>query len=135
MSRGLKNCNPGNIRLSSIDYQGEVMSSDTAFKQFGSMKWGYRAMFVLLHTYKVRHGAQSLKDMIYRWAPPSENETEIYVACVAREARVDPAIELDTLQREVMLPIVAAMSRVENGTAASWSDVEQGWDLFITDYK
>lgn len=36
--RGLRNNNPGNIRLSSTKYQGEVQpSQDTAFKQFESM--------------------------------------------------------------------------------------------------
>lgn len=44
--RGLRNNNPGNIRLSSTKYQGEVQpSQDTAFKQFESMAYGYRAIF------------------------------------------------------------------------------------------
>lgn len=51
MSRGLSNCNPGNIRQSKVRYKGEVQPSrDPAFKQFESLAWGYRAVFVLLHT-------------------------------------------------------------------------------------
>ena len=47
MSRGLANCSPGNIRQSKTRYQGEVVPSrDKAFKQFQTMAWGYRAMFV-----------------------------------------------------------------------------------------
>ena len=49
MSRGLDNRNPGNIRRSRVRYRGEVQpSGDADFKQFESMEWGYRAMFVLL---------------------------------------------------------------------------------------
>ena len=60
MSRGLSNCNPGNIRQSKVRYKGEVQPSrDPAFKQFESLAWGYRAVFVLLHTYRVRHGLRT----------------------------------------------------------------------------
>ena len=46
MSRGLSNCNPGNIRQSKVRYKGEVQPSrDPAFKQFESLAWGYRAVF------------------------------------------------------------------------------------------
>ena len=35
MSRGIENCNPGNIRRSRVSYKGEVHPSrDKAFKQF-----------------------------------------------------------------------------------------------------
>lgn len=84
MSRGLSNRNPGNIRQSAVRYKGEVRPSrDPAFKQFESMPWGYRAIFVLLDTYRIRHGLDTIRGMISRWAPPSENRTEIYIRAVA----------------------------------------------------
>ena len=71
MSRGMSNCNPGNIRRSRTRYKGEVRPSrDPEFKQFASLEWGYRAIFVLLHTYRVRYGLGSLDGVIARWAPP-----------------------------------------------------------------
>ena len=80
MSRGLDNRNPGNIRRSGVRYRGEVRPSrDADFKQFKSMEWGYRAMFVLLHTYSVRYGCNTLSKMISRYAPPSENDTQAYI--------------------------------------------------------
>lgn len=73
MSRGLQNCNPGNIRQSKVRYKGEVRPSrDPAFKQFESLAWGYRAIFVLLDTYRIRYGLDTIRGMISRWAPPSE---------------------------------------------------------------
>ncbi|MEG0499193.1 MAG: structural protein P5, partial [Alistipes sp.] len=84
MSRGLTNCNPGNIRCSKVRYKGEVQPSrDRAFKQFETLAWGYRAIFMLLHTYRVRYGLHTIERMIARWAPPIENHTQQYIRYVA----------------------------------------------------
>ena len=131
LPRGLRNNNPGNIRISGTRYMGEVQpSQDRAFKQFESMAWGYRAMFVLLYTYQKKNGLNTLREMINRYAPPVENNTEGYVSRVAKEAGVDADAPVDTLNAAEMRPVVAAMSAVENGRAAVLSDVWAGWDLF-----
>ncbi len=130
-SRGLRNCNPGNIRLLPTRYQGEVVpSQDKAFKQFQTMAWGYRAMFVLLHTYR-KNGYRTLRQMINRYAPPCENDTGAYLNTVSAQAHVFADVELDTLDPAEMIPVVSAMSRVENGVAAVEADVRAGWDLFV----
>lgn len=131
MSRGLRNRNPGNIRRSKTTYMGEVTSSDPDFKAFESMPWGYRAMFVLLDTYKRRHGCNTLRQMITRWAPPSENDTESYIQTVAKRSLVSADSPISTDNKEIMVPIVKAMSLVENGKAAVDAEVEAGWKLFI----
>ena len=46
LPRGLRNNNPGNIRKNSDVFQGEKTSSDKEFKQFKSMAYGYRAIFI-----------------------------------------------------------------------------------------
>lgn len=131
MSRGLTNLNPGNIRQSKVRYKGEVRPSrDPAFKQFESMAWGYRAIFVLLDTYRIRYGLDTVQGMISRWAPPSENHTEIYIRAVAEAMGIADDRPLDTRDRATMLRMAAAISRVENGTTADLDDVEQGWELF-----
>ncbi|MDE6877358.1 MAG: structural protein P5 [Alistipes sp.] len=131
MTRGLRNRNPGNIRRSKTRYLGEVTPSrDAVFKQFETMAWGYRAMFVLLDSYR-RRGYGTLRQMIARYAPPVENHTENYIRCVATWSGVDADEPLDTHDRTIMLAVVAAMSRMENGREAVMSDVEAGWTLFI----
>ena len=76
LSRGLRNCNPGNIRRSNTKYQGEkTHSTDSAFKQFESLEWGYRAIFMLLHTYRVRGYGDTITKMISRYAPPCEKSS------------------------------------------------------------
>lgn len=130
MSRGIDNCNPGNIRRSRVRYCGERHpSTDAQFKQFESMAWGYRAMFVLLDAYHKRYGLSTLREMITRYAPPEENHTALYIAVVSDLTGIHPDEALDTRDRKVMVPIVAAMSKVENGTPADRSEVEAGWNL------
>lgn len=130
MSRGIDNCNPGNIRLSKVFYRGEVQpSQDAAFKQFSSMEWGYRAMFVLLDTYARRYGLNTIRGMISRYAPPSENNTEAYIAAVCEWTGIAADEVLDTRSRRDMVPIVVAMSRIENGVPALRLQVEKGFDL------
>ena len=52
LPRGLRNNNPGNIRINGDLFQGEVRpSKDKSFKQFETMAYGYRAMFVILRNY------------------------------------------------------------------------------------
>ena len=112
MSRGLSNRNPGNIRQSAVRYKGEVRPSrDPAFKQFESMPWGYRAIFVLLDTYRIRHGLDTIRGMISRWAPPSENRTEIYIRAVADAVGIADDRPVDTRDRTTMLRMAAAISR------------------------
>lgn len=133
MSRGLSNCNPGNIRRSKVRYQGEVHPSrDASFKQFSAMEWGYRAIFVLLDTYRIRYGLDTVEGMISRWAPPSENHTTTYVRYVAQYVGVGEKEPIDTHNQRTMLRFAAAISRVENGAEAEMENVARGWELFIS---
>lgn len=132
MARGLKNRNPGNIRQSKVRYKGEMRPSrDPAFKQFESLAWGYRAVFMLLHTYRIRHGLRTVRGMISRWAPPSENHTEAYIRAVTADTGIGPDEPVDTLDPATMIPLAAAISRVENGVVADRDEIGRGWALFI----
>ena len=131
MSRGLDNNNPGNIRRSRVRYKGErVPSSDPEFRQFESVEWGYRAIFVLLYTYYARHGCRTLRQMIDRYAPPVENPTSAYMRFVARNAGIDPDYVIDIGNRALMVDIVCAISRFENGVDADRNAVLRGWELY-----
>lgn len=132
MSRGLRNNNPGNIRRSRVRYLGEVRPSrDPDFKEFETMAYGYRAMFVLLDTYRSRYGLDTIRRMLYRYAPPEENLTERYVQYVVDYSGIMPDEVVDTRSELDMIPIVAAMSKMENGVGANRQEVEEGWRLFV----
>lgn len=134
--RGLRNNNPGNIRKNNIVYQGEVVpSKDEAFRQFITMAYGYRAMFTVLYTYQKKYGINTIADAIVRYAPSIENHTTAYIDAVSEWSGVPATSHITTTNADVMIPIVAAMSRVENGVPADMREVEQGWKLFIQDYR
>lgn len=130
MSRGYRNNNPGNIRRSSIRYKGEKESNDAQFKQFESMAWGFRAIFILLDTYRVKHGLNTLQEMLNRYAPPSENNTTEYVNFVSRRSKVADISRVDTSSAQQMIPIVTAIAVMENGSEPDADDVKAGWELY-----
>lgn len=133
MSRGLRNNNPGNIRQNSDNFLGEIKpSADPTFKQFESIEYGYRAIFVTLNTYQKKYGLSTIRTMISRWAPPKDNnDTEAYIRAVSAESGVPENSRITSTNKDVMIPIVAAMSRVENGVTANITEVQRGWDLFM----
>lgn len=131
MSRGLRNNNPGNIRINGDKFQGEVIPSrDKAFKQFASAAYGYRAVFKILRNYSMKYSLKTLRQMIRRWAPPEDNnDTEAYIKAVSDSAKIFPDAPVDVNNEDVMCRIVAGMSRVENGVPAEMGDVRAGWRL------
>ncbi len=130
MSRGLRNNNPGNIRKSATVWQGEMIPSiDAAFKQFESMPYGYRAMIKLLQNYSKVNKCRTIRTMVSRWAPPSENDTQSYIATVRTLTGMDVDRTVNVDDKATMCSLAAAMSQVENGKRAVMADVEAGWEL------
>lgn len=132
MSRGLRNCNPGNIRSSGVLYLGEVRpSKDREFKQFRTMAWGYRALFALLQSYALRYRLTTLRGIVARYAPPSENDTGAYLDALCRWTGFGPDEAVDHRDRDAMVAVASAVSRMENGVAAVADEVAEGWRLFL----
>lgn len=84
--RGIRNNNPLNIRrVRGTIWKGQcAVQSDPEFVQFESMKWGIRAAFCILRTYETKYHANCVVDIITRWAPPSENDTQRYIRNVCQ---------------------------------------------------
>jgi hypothetical protein len=92
-------------------------------------------MLVLLHTYAVKHGCNTLSKIINRYAPPTENFTEGYIRCVAHATHLRPDEVISSTDGAVMTAVVAAMSEVENGVKADMTAVWRGWELFMADFN
>lgn len=130
MSRGLRNNNPGNIRKSPTKWQGEKSpSTDKDFKQFTTMAYGYRAMIKLLQNYSKLYRCKTIRQMISRYAPASENNTAAYINAVCQSSNLSPDAIVPVDNPVVMCVVVGAMSRVENGVPANMADVRAGWNL------
>lgn len=127
--RGIRNNNPGNIEWGS-PWQGLVprdRATDPRFCQFTDPAYGIRALAVVLLTYydkrKARDGSRidSVREVIERWAPPSENNTSAYAKQVAAVLNVDPNSETLNLHDYATLRgIVEGIIRHENGNPDSY---------------
>lgn len=111
--RGIRNNNPGNIRKGSVNWRGLAPAkdqTDPAFWIFEAPVWGLRAIAVILQNYQRRDGLKTVRQMINRWAPPEENDTDAYVAKVASSVGEDPdapvSIDAPGLLRGLVLAIV-----------------------------
>lgn len=118
MTRGLRNNNPLNIRRNNTKWQGlSATQTDKSFFQFKTMAYGYRAAFKTLQTYILNKydtdkdgTANELEDVIMRWAPPCENNTEVYIATVEKRSGISRHTILNRNNREQLIAVVAAMS-------------------------
>lgn len=128
--RGIRNNNPLNIRRTQSKWLGEVDSlkgqRDTAFCQFSSLAYGYRACAKLLQTYQIKHKLYVLDKIIGRWAPPSENDTRAYAIIVANQMTkelgtpISVASLLDIIKdRATLRALLVSMHLVENGQLPS----------------
>ena len=128
--RGIRNCNPGNIRITKDKWQGlHSVQTDKEFFQFEAMKWGYRALIRTLQNYRKRHGCMTIADFIRRWAPSSENDTLAYIKAVCNQLGVPSVYVPDVDDKDTMCAFASAISRHENGVEADRKEVEDGWDL------
>ncbi|MBK43685.1 MAG: hypothetical protein CMC83_07495 [Flavobacteriaceae bacterium] len=115
--RSKRNNNPGNIRANSTDWNGSV-GSDGSFVIFDSPEKGVRAMAKTLETYQNKHGLTTPAQIINRYAPASENNTNAYVA--ALESAGFPANQPIDLSEDPVKhkKFISAMIKHEGGQEA-----------------
>ena len=141
MNRGQRNNNPLNIRRSPDRWEGaREEQTDKSFVQFETMAYGYRAAWKVLDTYcltmRRERKAYNVRNIISRWAPPSENPTEAYIRTVVclsglggneNIPRPLRGRDLDKTAR-----LIAAMTCVECGIPykdVDWEAIWEGYDL------
>ena len=133
---GIRNNNPLNIRRGKSRWKGEKTPSNfcppkglvgVAFCRFESMEWGLRAAFCILRTYRDKHKANCIEDIITRWAPPSENDTDAYIKAVCKLTGFGGK---ERLTEKDWPRLVAAMARQECGITLSEDVIQKGFRLF-----
>lgn len=113
--RGIRNNNPGNIKLSGDNWQGlSSVQPDPTFFTFTEAKWGIRAISVIMRVYRDTHNIYTIEDIVNRYAPPSENETNSYVGFVENETGI-PRDQILTYNDTEKLLITMAIIKFENG--------------------
>lgn len=130
LPRGLRNNNPGNLRITNDTWQGSI-GNDGSFVTFSNMSWGVRAMATIVAK-DIIQGKNTITKYITEYAPPSENDTAKYISRVSAGSgfganQVLPMSQ-DTLQR-----LIRAQIAMENGDEYSYmvpsADIIQGIQL------
>jgi hypothetical protein len=118
--RGIRNNNPGNIRLNKAnDWLGKVpadKNTDGSFEQFTDYKFGVRALIMLLRNY-IKDKRDTITTIFDAFAPATENNTQAYIKFVAKRLGIG---EKDTIKptRDIMKALVQAIAKMENGVEA-----------------
>lgn len=121
--------NPLNIRYSARNRWLGQVGEYRGFCVFSNVAYGFRAAFVLLSNY-IKQDTRTIEDIIKRWAPPSENDTERYISFVAEDVMIDRNKKLTNQSIHdywTIIMIIRAMAKMECGR---WYD-EQQINLFI----
>jgi len=132
LPRGIRS----NIKLGT-DWDGLAdEQSDPTFCVFKESVWGIRALMRILLVYRFSHKKSNIEDIIGRWAPPSENDTDAYIKFVCDRMNFNPMDKLDN-SIEHYLPLVKSIIKMENGDQP-YSDellvegMYKAWDGFPT---
>lgn len=114
--RGIRDNNPGNLKITDIKWQGKVSpSTDPVFEQFTSPEWGIRALAKCILT-DCKEGLNTVHKIIDKYAPSSENNTIAYERSVAEHLKVGVDDVLDADDYETMYALVSAIILHENGS-------------------
>lgn len=115
VARGIRNNNPGNIRHGE-KWQGlSDKQTDSSFCIFKTPEYGIRAMAKILLNYQKKYGLKTIKQIISRWAPPNENNTQSYIKSVSLAVSVDPEEEISLNNKNIMMSLIKAIIKHENG--------------------
>ncbi len=83
--RGIRNNNPGNLRIANVAWEGKIpreKNTDGSFEQFCAPEFGIRALVKNALNYQNKYNLWTPRAMIWKWAPPNENNSDKYVTDV-----------------------------------------------------
>lgn len=129
--------NPMSIRKSKTPWIGEVIpGEDEEFCQFESFVYGIRAGCLILRAYYHKYGLFTVRKIINRWAPPSENDTSSYQACVADDIGVGLDDSMNLSDINSLIALAKAIIRHEQGRVLpSEENVYEGTSFAVNGSK
>jgi hypothetical protein len=128
LPRGIRNNNPGNIRLSKTIWQGQrpaEQQTDQVFAEFAAPVYGLRALMKLLSTYYLKYNLDTVENIINRFAPPHENATDNYIYCVAKMMEVKRIDKINLASAQALIALSRSIVLHENGPPPA--DMPIGW--------
>lgn len=122
-ARGIRDNNPGNLRPGALAWQGELMPENN-YCVFDTPENGIRAMAKNLLAYQSKHYCKTIRQIINRWAPPSDNnDTEAYVAVVSADVGIAADALIGLSDASVLSSMLMAIVSHENGSLP--------WDVLV----
>ena len=110
-----------NIRKASkTKWKGET-GVQKGFVEFETREHGIRAWIVLMRTYRLKHRCATVRDIITRYAPPNENNTQAYIKFCRERVYKSEMTRLSTTVDYVRLG--CAMAKMETGTELTMQDI------------
>ena len=128
VTRGVRNHNPGNIDYNPRNqWQGQLAPDpaiEKRFARFDTAENGIRALAKLILAYRGKDGMpgvggagiDTVREVINRWAPGVENDTEAYIKAVAAGVGVQPNQAIDLRNFRRLIAITTGIIKHENGS-------------------
>lgn len=132
VTRGERNYNPLNIRRTGDYWLGmNIRQTDPSFCQFTDLKFGIRAAIKIILRYINHYRCDTIRKIITRWAPATENPTEKYIAYVSYRAGLGPDEVLTGKDVGFICAIITAMAFYESRMTISPSTIQTWWSEFF----
>jgi len=129
----VRNNNPFNIRYSSRrDWVGKTEPCNRGFETFSRLDYGIKAGFELLQIYHSSWGLKTIESIIYRYAPPHENDTDYYVNYLARMLNYPRNKIIPIENRDFVIDLTYYLIRMETGKTIEKVVLQNVYDKYIT---
>ena len=127
VTRGVRNNNPGNIDYNPRNqWQGQLVPDpaiEKRFARFDTAENGIRALAKLVLAYRGKdgqpgiggQGIDTVREVISRWAPGVENDTESYIKAVAVGVGAQPNQPIDIRNFRTLIALTTGIIKHENG--------------------
>ncbi len=118
--------NPGNIKIGN-DWLGEADTcKSTTFECFDDVSYGVRAVTKILVNYHRLHGINNIHELVHRYAPPHENNTQNYITMLSHMMGIKPTDMIDFDNYNTMRHLVASIIYIESNTRLDSSTLDCG---------
>jgi hypothetical protein len=121
-----RNNNPGNVRAGSFAKEHGAIGEAGGFAVFPDEATGEKARADLLFGSASKYRELSLKDAIYRYAPPSENDSKAYLETILKATGAREDTRMNDLRPEQQNALLLAMKKHEGWKEGKVHQAETG---------
>ena len=129
----MKNNNPLKLRRTGWIWQGLTpRQTDPELYQFCNPVYGYRAAFITIRTLVLKKHRNTVAKLLTEWDPDAEGgDQQLYTARVCALTGLLPHDILNPLDANQMIPLVGAISRIENNEHPRMFDIVAAWRIYL----